>query len=211
MPRAAGLWTSFCKGFLESLYPTKCPLCGLLADRSPCGACYGEFVANEPFAAYFDSGLLDFHAALYRYEGRAAQAVRRLKYSRCTSLAAFMADEIAEAAARLPDNDLVVPVPIHWSRRNRRGFNQSELLTEGLNPAIKALVRVRSTRPQAGLPRELRERNIQGAFRASSVVANKRILLVDDVLTSGHTARECAKALRAAGAVEVGILAYCGS
>lgn len=211
MPRAAGLWTSFCKGFLEALYPTKCPLCGLLSERSPCGTCFGEFVANDPFATYFDHGLLDFHAAIYRYEGRAAQAVRRLKYSRCTSLAAFMADEIAEAAERLPDYDLVVPVPIHWSRRHRRGFNQAELLAERLSPTPKALIRVRSTRPQAGLPREQREKNIQGAFRAATVVSGKRVLLIDDVLTSGHTARECAKALRAAGAAEVGILAYCGS
>jgi ComF family protein len=156
-----------------------------------------------------DSGL-DYRAALFRYESRAAQAVRRLKYSRSTALATFMAEELRSALIRLAlEPDLIVPVPIHWSRRCARGFNQAELLCGDLD-WTPALARVRRTRPQVGLSREDRARNLSGAFRASSTVAGRHILLVDDVLTSGQTARECAKALHSAGAAEVGILAFCG-
>jgi ComF family protein len=104
-------------------------------------------------------------------------------------------------------------VSIHWSRLCRRGFNQAELLCDGLprerlRPDL--LRRIRATRPQAGLSREERLRNLAGAFRANGEAQGLRILLVDDVFTSGQTARECAGALLAAGATKVGILALCG-
>ena len=106
--------------------------------------------------------------------------------------------------------DLIVPVPIHWSRKCTRGFNQAELLCQRLSASPHALVRHRRTRPQVGLTEEERLRNLKDAFQASPIVYGKRILLVDDVLTSGQTARECARALRTAGAREVGFLAFCG-
>jgi len=213
MPAAEGSWINFFERALDLVYPRKCPLCTLLSDRSPCAACQDEFVKSEPFVLSFREGEspLDYRAAIYRYEGRAAQAVRRLKYNRSTSLAAALAQDLAEAFDRLGfEPDLVVPVPIHWSRKCARGFNQSELLVSKL-PSVtaSALRRVRRTRPQVGLSRTEREKNIRDAFLASHSVAGKHVLLIDDVFTSGHTARECAAALRTAGAVEVGILTLC--
>lgn len=209
MRSAGGLWTSFSERVLDAIYPRKCALCGLMAASSPCAACKEEFLPYR--AALSRDEEIDYRIALYRYEGRAAQAVRQLKYARSTSLVSEMSGDLAEAFAREGlDSEVVIPVPIHWSRRCHRGFNQSELLCEGLPSVTRsALVRVRRTRPQVGLSREERERNLRGAFRASSVVSGKRVLLVDDVFTSGHTARECAMALRQAGAVEVGVLTYC--
>jgi ComF family protein len=212
MPRAGGLWTSFCNCALDAVYPAKCALCGLFAERSVCAACLDGFVCVDPqLDRRSGETVLDYRAVLYRYEERAAQAVRRLKYSRATTLAGFMSAEVRLGYDRLSlEPDLVVPVPIHWSRRCNRGFNQAELLCDDLPWVRGALVRVRRTRPQVGLSREERARNLDGAFLAMPVVSGQRVLLVDDVLTSGQTARECAKALRAAGAVEVGILAFCG-
>jgi len=213
MRAVGGSWTSFFERALDFVYPRKCPLCGLLSSASPCEPCYGEFKLSEPFLMTLSEGEspLAYRAAKYRYEGRAAQAVRRLKYNRSTSLTDVLAKDLAESFHQLGfQPDLVVPVPIHWSRRMDRGFNQSDLLSSQL-PSVDrfALRRVRRTRPQVGLSREERQKNIKGAFRASSKVAGKQVLLVDDVFTSGHTARECALALREAGAIEVGILTLC--
>jgi ComF family protein len=113
----------------------------------------------------------------------------------------------------LVDYDLFIPVPIHPSRRRFRGFNQSELLSERL-PAERLrpdlLRRVRATLPQASLSPEQRRTNLKGAFSATAEVLGAHIVLIDDVLTSGTTALECAKALKEAGAREVVAVAFAG-
>lgn len=210
MPRAGGLWTSCSKVLLEAVFPAQCPLCGTIGQPAPCDLCRHEFVPNER-PERRPAGELAYRVSIYPYEGRAGQAVRRLKYARCTSLGPFLAGEIERAIADYGlDPEIIVPVPIHWSRKCMRGFNQADLLCERLDVRKDALIRSRRTRPQVGLTEEERLRNLQGAFQAHSVVEGKRVLLIDDVLTSGQTARECARALRAAGASEVGFLAFCG-
>lgn len=217
MTRASGFWNSFSRAALDLLYPSKCGLCGDWADTPICETCRGQFrLLDSGIVRFYDQGALDYQAAVFAYEGRAAQAVRRLKYSRITGLAAPLALELGDAAERwgLLEADLFVPIPIHWSRRSWRGFNQSELLCERL-PADRmsqrtVLLRTRATRPQVGLTREERLSNLAGAFAARPEVAGKRVLLIDDVVTTLGTARECASALKAAGAAEVGVLALCG-
>jgi ComF family protein len=199
---------------LDLLYPRKCGLCSYFGEQAICPPCFSDFKVL-PEARREPSQELDYGVSIYAYEGRAAQAVQRLKYERVTSLAAPMAEILAEAAEQrtLLEVDAVVPVPIHWSRWCQRGFNQSEMLTEKFPPQLlapKLLKRIRATRPQVSLTPEQRLRNLQGAFSASDEVAGLRVLLIDDVFTSGQTARECAKALKAKGAIEVGILAFAG-
>jgi ComF family protein len=159
---------------------------------------------------HLHEGDLDFRSSLYLYEGRSGQAVRRLKYARSTSLKAFLAAEIARGIELGGwTRYTVVPVPIHWRRKCQRGFNQAEILCAS-TPHERALMRNRATRPQVGLDREQRLKNLSGAFTVVGDVSGKDILLVDDVVTSGQTARECARTLKAAGAAEVGIIAFCG-
>jgi len=210
--KAAVSWTSFSDLLLDAIYPRRCALCRLFSADPICPACRGEFILEEPSIRFGEEAKgLDYRAVLFRYEGRAGQAVRRLKYGLCTSHARFMATELKGFMGDLKlDADLIVPVPIHWTRGCRRGFNQAELLCEAIGFSPNQLLRIRSTRPQVGLTREQRVENVAGAFAASEGVRGKRVLLVDDVLTTGQTARECASALRAKGAVEVGILAFCG-
>ena len=195
------------------LYPGRCALCARVGLPPVCEDCRAEMAPAEP--AKGDVPPLAFRASVYLYEGRAAQAVRRLKYARATALAEAMAEDLAPHIANLAgEADLVVPVPIHPRRRGERGFNQSDLLCAGPHgrtvvPA--ALRRVRMTPPQASLPVAARGDNLLRAFAAEpSLVAHRRVLLVDDVLTTGHTARACAQSLLDAGADEVGVLAFAG-
>jgi len=110
--------------------------------------------------------------------------------------------------------DAIVPVPLHWWRKWQRGFNQSELLARQLAartglPVLEALRRVRATAVQAGLSNRGRRRNVAGAFavaRASRRIDGKRLLLIDDVMTTGSTAATCAAVLKRAGAARVALL-----
>lgn len=209
-PKADGLSRVF-SDLLGVLYPSKCPLCALLSEEVPCVTCRAE-MTSAPIKAEFNLGqALDFRVVCYPYEGRSGQAVRRLKYSRATALVDFMSFELKqEKAAQNLDDYVVVPVPIHWSRLCERGFNQAELLCRAFPHESKMLTRIRATRPQVGLDREQRSRNLTGAFRSNASASGCKVLLVDDVVTSGQTAGECALTLKQAGAIEVGILAFCG-
>lgn len=202
------------KALLDLAYPSRCALCSLLGDKAVCEECHSEM---ELASAQVTPGMecVQFTALIYDYSGRAAQAVQHLKYGRGTSVADWMAEELAKFADdhALLGCDLIVPVPIHWSRRCYRGFNQAELLTERLPKELvrsDLLKRTRATRPQVGLTREERLSNLKGAFAASEAVNKQRILLVDDVCTTGQTVRECGRALRDAGALSVGVLAFAG-
>ena len=118
----------------------------------------------------------------------------------------------------LAEADAIVPVPLHWRRQWARRFNQSALLAEviakgsGVAVAHAALRRVKATPQQVGLSQAERAQNVQGAFRvlpaAKAEVAGRRLLLVDDVLTSGATVDACSRALLRAGAAQVDVLVF---
>ena len=196
------------------IYPPKCALCGSFGSDAVCSVCFGSFHPHDP-ALSLPTGALDYVGCLFDYTGRAAEAVQRLKYNRLTSLASFMAEQMLEGAKarNVLEVDSIVPVPIHWRRRAHRGFNQAEMLCEQLPKDLvrmDILARSRATRPQVGLSADQRSRNMVGAFTVIGNVSGRRILLVDDVLTTSGTANECASVLKAAGASEVGILTYAG-
>lgn len=157
---------------------------------------------------------LRYHSSSDLQEGTVGSMVRRLKYGLDRSLAPALAECIAD---RLPfpagSHDLVVSVPLHKARLRWRGFNQAALLGAAVarrlgctfDPAT--LARVRHTPPQTTLNHRSRARNMHGAFvcSGSRPVTNRRILLVDDVMTTGATADECARALLDAGAASVDV------
>lgn len=140
---------------------------------------------------------------------------RRRSVDALAEVIGLWSDTATESADEFQVRDLeaLVPVPLHWSRRLRRGYNQSELLAQRLTagfdrPVVNALRRVRATRPQVGLDPAQRRRNVAEAFEAVSslVVKGGYYLLIDDVYTTGATLRECARTLRAAGAARVAAL-----
>lgn len=209
-------WAAAWQTVLDWLYPQRCGLCGRLGPDRICKDCRDEMVAaEEPARPGPMHSPLETIYTLWSYEGRAGQAVRRLKYSRVTALAAPMAEMMAEhyLAHGLDVYDIVAPVPIHRSRGRQRGFNQAELLCENL-PAdrvqARLLIRTRRTKPQVELSASKRVLALRNAFAAAPDVAGKAVLLIDDVVTTGGTAIACAEALAASGASRVAVLAFCG-
>ena len=146
------------------------------------------------------------------YEGTLRELIHLFKYSGMRRLARPLADLLAAALPRDRQFDAVTAVPLHWRRRWQRGFNQSGLLARVIArqrgiPLIRALRRGAATRVQAGLSNAQRRENVAGAFRARRGVAGLRILLIDDVMTTGATAGACAAALKKAGARSVSLAA----
>lgn len=152
------------------------------------------------------------HHAVFEYGGAVATAIVRFKYAGRSDLAARFGELMAQRAQRLHGLvDIVVPVPLHPRRVVERGFDQAALLAgptaRGLSIAHvpRALTRVRETPPQASLDREARAANVAAAFRCPQPrrIEGRRVLLVDDVRTTGATLASCAEALGRAGARSV--------
>jgi ComF family protein len=157
--------------------------------------------------------------AAVRFDEIARALVHALKYGDRLDLAPMMGRWLGHAGHELLDDaDALVPVPLHWRRRWARRFNQSAVLAaavsaaSGVPIAANALKRVKFTAQQVGLSRSERATNVQGAFRVppegKAEVAGRRLVLVDDVLTSGATVEGCAKALLRAGATNVDVLVF---
>ena len=157
--------------------------------------------------------------AVALYDGVAREMVHRLKYGDQLQLARPMARWMSRSGQALIDDcDVIVPVPMHGLRLLQRRFNQAATLASeiaGLNGKprlIHALRRVKRTKPQPGLNRNERAENLQGAFKADGrdalMLADRRVLLIDDVLTTGATGNVCARALLRCGAKKVDLLCF---
>lgn len=142
----------------------------------------------------------------WRYRSPLAEVVQALKFRRLEYLGPQLGRRLASAVAPdLPPVDAVVPVPLHWWRHLRRGYNQAELVARAVAdtldvPCHRWLSRPRPTPAQSGLSRERRRRNLRGAFRCRYGVEGRRLLLVDDVVTTGATLEAAAACLQRAGA-----------
>jgi ComF family protein len=203
------------------------PVCrACLSKPEPLAAEYFCVQCRAPFrtAAPLDEdglcglcrrGALGFDAAYSFgfYEESLRELIHLFKYSRIQTLSKPLGRLLAIALPRDEAFDVVVPMPLHWRKRWQRGFNQSELLSQEIGrraniPVKNEMRRVRFTAVQAGLTRSKRRLNVSGAFRAKrrNSLAGKRVLLVDDVMTTGASAAACARALKMAGAKHITLL-----
>jgi ComF family protein len=147
------------------------------------------------------------------YEDELRELIHMFKYGRVQTLAKPLGRFLALALPREESFDAIVPMPLHWRKRWQRGFNQADLLAREISrrthtPVKNALRRVRFTAAQAGLTNAKRRLNVSGAFRPKRehALRGQRVLLVDDVMTTGATAASCARALKMAGARHVVLL-----
>lgn len=147
------------------------------------------------------------------YEGTLRTLIHLFKYSGMKPLAEPLGVLLDRVLPPELEFDAVVPVPLHWRKKWSRGFNQAELLARHVArqrhiPVLNALRRKRSTATQAGLANAGRRRNVAGAFteRSARAIRGKRILLIDDVMTTGATANACAGVLKRCGAKSVSLL-----
>jgi ComF family protein len=170
------------------------------ADRL-CGDCQTE---PPPFARARAAAI---------YEGPVASAIKRFKFAGQMAMLPLLQSWLRMPVCRelVAAADLLVPVPLHPRRLKARGFNQALLLARGVREkpvGLETLVRGRHTVPQVGLNRNERRDNVKGAFAVPHPedIKGKNILLIDDLLTTGATVRECARVLRRAGAARVEVL-----
>jgi len=210
---------------IDLLYPERCVACGRFG-HSLCAACEASFATCETgprcpncsgrwdgdgnCPRCFGWDALDGAVVAVDMEGPARRVVHGLKYRHVDSLAVPMAARMTHLREVRPF-DVAYAIPLHRSRRRRRGFNQAEVLLARLGwpPGPGTLERVRKTDTQVGLSLYERRSNVQGAFRyRGPELSGLAITLIDDVVTTGATANECARVLKDFGARTVHIVAF---
>ena len=197
-----------CWGGITFFAPPWCAACGLpfahpMGEDALCGACARERRS------------WDRARAVLRYDKNSRRLVLGLKHGDRTHVAGAFGRWMHRAGSEvLAGADLLVPVPLHWTRLFQRRYNQAALLAQAIRsaggPEVAAdwLVRRRRTPSQGHLGPAARERNVRGAFaiQAGRSFAGKRVVIIDDVMTTGATVEECARVLKRGGAASVGVL-----
>ena len=156
--------------------------------------------------------------ALYRYDERMQQVIRQFKYEGCFEIGDFFAERMAQAFGdwiQKEKLEMIMPVPVHKKRLRFRGFNQAEILAEKLGECLdipvrtQVLVRTEDTKPQKTLDVHKRIANLQKGFAVTRPVEGRRILLVDDIYTTGATLEACGNVLKRAGAEKICFVSLC--
>ena len=203
-------WAPVCDSCLASARPSRaanfCERCGLPFETNAplhggltCALCRAE---SPAFDVARSGGIFD---------GDYRRLIHLLKYDGMRPLAGPLAAWTVEALPELGGVDVLLPVPLHWTRRVKRGFNQAELLANelsrvsGIPVDTRALRRTRSTPSQAGLSRRQRRENLRGVFTVKNAarVRGLSVTVIDDVMTTGTTVAACAQVLKKAGASRV--------
>ena len=225
--------------FKDVLFPSKCGICECMLEKEGlCPDCWSKIrwiskpkcrICGQPFTTEMD--LLDSVCAqcsskkpyfdkaisVFVYDDFSKKIILKFKHSDATYLAEMLAKWMFRAATlEIESSDLIIPVPIHFTKRLKRKYNQSELLAQkiseisGVKYEPRILKKIKQTSPQEGLSGNQRRKNVIGSFgineKYEHLLKNKRILLIDDVFTTGSTVNECAKVLKKHGTKEIFVL-----
>lgn len=195
-----GMLCNNCLDYIPEAKPPLCQFCGRpIKKRSRCGFCK-------------KGTHIDYGRAFMLFIPPYDKIIYHFKYRKKTNLAIFFGRAMASIINShyfLKDADTIVPVPLFWWKNLRRGYNQAALLSEIISQECNIkmndiLKRIKNTKTQTKLNEEARRKNVLNAFALkSNTIENKKIILIDDVMTTGATINECARALKEAGAKEV--------
>lgn len=228
------------ENILSILFPRRCPVCGEIvrpAGRLICPSCFlklsfvkspvckkcGKEILDETVEFCKDCMVhrhaFEYGVALLNYNEAARNSMAQVKYHNKREYLDFYGALLAVRYGKRICKmgvDAIVPVPVHASRRRRRGFNQAQVLAEVLGKRLgipvrpELLTRPKRTEPQKNLTAAERLKNLSGAFRAGEIPKNVRaVLIVDDIYTTGSTMEACARALRQAGVERVYFAVIC--
>ena len=189
-----------CAADLPQLPQPACPRCAL---PTPNGEICGHCLRKPPH--------YDATRAAYRYDFPLDKLIQSFKYAHRLALGAYFGQQLSALGEGIA-GDLIIPLPLHPERLRERGFNQALELARPVSKAWRLPIdatscsRSRNTTAQANLPWRERVKNMRGAFHCATDLAGKRIILVDDVMTTGASLNECARTLKLHGAREVSVL-----
>lgn len=214
---------------LDLIFPKKCVSCGKFGDyicadcfsridfieHPVCPVCERQAIGGKTHPGCIKRFGLDGLVVACKYRGPVRKAVQKIKYRFAADIHKILVDLIADSIWRfnLPNDIVLVPIPLYRLRKNWRGFNQAELLASDLakrfgeNFLPDLLLRTVDTKTQVGLSRKERKENVKGAFGVRKKLNGENIVLVDDVFTTGSTMMEATKVLKMAGAGEVWAMA----
>jgi ComF family protein len=197
------------KALLDLIFPPKCEVCRQPGRDALCPECCRQIKFLRPQLGVYSAAV---------YDGVVKEALHRFKFQGRQGLAEPLGVLLVQYLSQAPglkmsEVEALVPVPLHRKRLRQRGYNQAELLARVIGryydkPVVTALERQRNTHAQFDLPRQERFTNLKEAFRVGdrAAVQNRKVMLVDDIYTTGSTVGECVRALKTAGARRIEIL-----
>lgn len=202
---------------INELYPSQCIICGKLYSDSICNKCYKklEIVAKSE---KYKSKSFNEHIYLFKYEGKIRNLIIDYKFNDKAYLSNFFTKIIIKnekICGKIKSYDIIIPVPIHKKRKNERGYNQSELIARKISKNIhelelvtNSLIKEKNTVAQSTLTKEQRKQNAKKVYKLinKEKIQNKKVILLDDIYTTGSTTEECSKILKQNGAKEILVL-----
>ena len=202
------------KTLLDLIYPQVCGICGKINKNSLCNKCKIKLEKEYKFQTdnYEDYASKHFieHNYFFKYENLIRSQILALKFQEKPYIyrtIAYFLKNMQKSFENLKKYDIIVVVPISNQRKRERGYNQSELIAREISRIIKipiarnVLYKIKHTVPQSSLNKKQREENAKGVYEISNItqIYNKKILLIDDIYTTGNTVNECANILRKKG------------
>ncbi len=201
---------------LQILYPKQCLVCGKLEQDTICNKCYNTLKIEAKIEKYNNKSF-NKHLYIFKYEGKIRNLIIDYKFNDKPYLNELFVKIILKnekICRKIKKYDIIIPVPIHKKRENERGYNQSELIARKLANNLKielltdSLIKQKNTLPQSTLSKKQREENVKTVYKIKNKqkIKNKKIILLDDIYTTGATAEECSKILKQNGAKEILVL-----
>lgn len=202
---------------INELYPNQCIICGKLYSDEICIKCYKTLEILAKTQKYNNKSFKE-HIYLFKYEGRIRKLIIDYKFNDKAYLSNFFTKIIIKnekICRKIKSYDIIIPVPIHKKRKNERGYNQSELIAKKIAKNINELelvtdylIKQKNTVAQSTLTKQQRKQNVKQVYKIGNKekIQNKKIILLDDIYTTGATAEECSKILKQNGAKEILVL-----